>query len=243
MKKLVIIPTFNENENIRPLLRELLTLNDSFDVLIVDNHSLDGTIETAQNMQIEALERSRALYTFKQNNRNGLGCAYLEAFEWAIMRKYDAVLSMDADFSHQPYDVPKVFDALKGYDFAIGSRYVYSGSTPGWNIWRRNISKLGGIAGRLFLGAQIYDWTGGMNAWTTQALQKMNLHSIQSEGFSIQFELKNRALELGLSGREVGIKFTNRYRGKSKFSLRIIKEAITLMSALFLKKRMKIINH
>jgi dolichol-phosphate mannosyltransferase len=220
VKTLIIIPTYNEKENILLIIAEIRKLQPSYSILVVDDNSPDGTgqlVKNLQDPQVHLLARAK---------KDGLGRAYVAGFEWGVKNGFEILVEMDADFSHRPMDLGKVVAAATENDFAIGSRYVQGGSTVNWGLFRKLISKAGGIYSRLILGFPINDWTGGFNAWQTKVLNKIGINEIQSNGYSFQIELKYRALKAGFKGAETPIVFEERRLGKSKMSLKIVIEAL-----------------
>ncbi|MCX7978550.1 MAG: polyprenol monophosphomannose synthase [Bdellovibrionaceae bacterium] len=221
MRTLVIIPTYNERENISLIVRAVLTENPGVEVLVVDDNSPDGTAQVVQSMQAE---ESR-LHLLLRSGKEGLGRAYIAGFEWGLARGYECLVEMDADFSHRPQDLKLMLEAIGGYDFVVGSRYVQGGRTLNWGLGRKLISRGGGIYSRLILGFPLNDWTGGFNAWRAETLKKINLSQVKSNGYSFQIELKYRALRAGCRGIEVPIVFEDRRVGQSKMSFKIVVEA------------------
>jgi dolichol-phosphate mannosyltransferase len=223
MKKLIIIPTYNELENLPLLLRQIFSYAPVTDVLIVDDNSPDGTGELAeeirrQNPQVHVLHRAGKL---------GLGTAYIAGFKYAIQHGYDAVFEMDADFSHDPCYLPNFLKAIEHADLVIGSRYIPGGSTPNWSMIRRLISGSGNIFARFLLGIPVHDCTGGFRCYSRQVLQSVDLDAIQSQGYAFQVELTHRVLKQGFKIVETPIKFMDRRLGKSKMSRKIVIEAFT----------------
>ena len=221
MRKLVIIPTYNEIENMQALLPALLQLNEKFDILVADDSSPDKTADfvsdfAKQNPRVNLLLRKQ---------KNGLGQAYIAGFKWGLEHKYDAIVEMDADFSHRPEDLVKILQALDTEDVVIGSRYVPGGQTVNWGLIRKMISRGGGIYSRMILGYPVQDWTGGFNGWKSQVLKDIGLDTIKSNGYSFQIELKYKAQKQGYKVKEVPIVFEDRRVGQSKMSLKIVIEA------------------
>ena len=221
MKKLVIVPTYNELDNIQALLPVLLELPAQFDVLVVDDSSPDGT---ADFVQLFLLTHPR-IYLLKRKEKDGLGKAYIAGFRWALQNKYDAVIEMDADFSHAPTDLLKILVQLETSPVVIGSRYVPGGKTVNWGVLRKLISRGGGIYSRMILGYPVQDWTGGFNGWHSKVLESIGLDGIKSNGYSFQIELKYKAQKKGFPVIEVPITFEDRRVGMSKMSLKIVLEA------------------
>lgn len=221
MKKLVIIPTYNEIENLKSLLPALMALTQVFDILIVDDSSPDGTGEFVRQ---QAVSNSR-LNLLSRSEKQGLGKAYIAGFKWGIAQGYDILTEMDADFSHRPQDLNLILQKIETTDVVIGSRYVPGGATVNWGLLRKIISRGGGLYSRLILGYPVQDWTGGFNAWKKDVLIKIGLDQIQSNGYSFQIELKYKALKNGFKVLEQPIVFEDRRVGQSKMSLKIVIEA------------------
>ena len=221
MKKLVIIPTYNEIENIKELLPALMNLNAKFDVLVVDDSSPDGTADQVLLFR----QTDTRVFLLKRDQKNGLGKAYIAGFKWGLENYYDALIEMDADFSHAPSDLEKILIELESHPLVIGSRYVPGGKTVNWGFFRKLISKGGGLYSRLILKYPVKDWTGGFNGWHAQVLKDIGLDDIQSNGYSFQIELKYKAQKKGYPVLEVPITFEDRRVGLSKMSLKIVLEA------------------
>lgn len=222
MKSLVIIPTYNERENITELVPSIHAATPDVDVLVVDDNSPDGTQDAVREMQ----KKDAKLHLLARPGKAGLGKAYLAGFAWGLEKGYEALVEMDADFSHRPVDLKKLLDALPAVDFAMGSRWVPGGQTVNWGLGRKIISRGGSFYTRQILRYPVRDWTGGFNAWKAATLRKIGLDSVRSEGYSFQIELKYRALRVGLRGIEVPIVFEDRRVGQSKMSSRIVFEAL-----------------
>jgi len=223
MKTLVVIPTYNERENIAPLIEQIFTLNPKVDILVVDDNSPDKTADVVMEKQVQFPNK---VHLLSRPSKQGLGRAYLAGFDWGLTKGYDALIEMDADFSHRPEDLVTLVDKVKTFDFVIGSRYVAGGKTKNWGVLRRIISRSGSLYARLILGYPINDWTGGFNAWKAPVLKKIGTKNVTSEGYSFQIELKYKASKLGFSGIETPIFFEDRRVGQSKMSSRIVFEAL-----------------
>ncbi len=221
MKQLVIIPTYNEKENISSLINEIYKCSINVDVLVVDDNSPDGTGQIVEGI---ARNNSR-VHLLSRSGKQGLAKAYLSGFKWGLEKDYSVLVEMDADFSHRPVDLVKILEAITRNDFVVGSRYVQGGGTVNWGIIRKIISRGGSLYSRIILGEKLNDWTGGFNAWTNKALKEIELDKIRSEGYSFQIEMKYRALKAGLKGVEVPIIFEDRRVGQSKMSMKIVIEA------------------
>lgn len=222
MKSLIVIPTYNEKENVRPIVEAVLAQNLGVDVLVVDDNSPDGTGAIVQEMQ----KTNPRVHLLSRAGKEGLGRAYIAGFQWGLSRGYEMLTEMDADFSHRPVDLGPLLKAAEGADFAVGSRYVKGGGTKNWGLMRKIISRGGGIYSRLILGFPVNDWTGGFNAWKAETLKKIGLDQVKSNGYSFQIELKYRALKAGCKGVESPIQFEDRRVGHSKMSSKIVLEAL-----------------
>ncbi|MCB0416834.1 MAG: polyprenol monophosphomannose synthase [Bdellovibrionales bacterium] len=221
MKSLIVVPTYNEAENIDPLVRAIMDLSAGLSVLVVDDNSPDGTGRVVKKLQLEYPE----LHLLERAGKNGLAAAYGAGFAWALQRDFDAIVEMDADFSHDPKDLPRLLNALKDSDVAIGSRYVPGGKVTGWSLDRQIISRGGNVYAQLILRLPYKDLTGGFTAWSRRALEQVVVPAIQSKGYAFQVELKNRAHRAGMKLVEVPIHFRNRIVGESKMSGNIVWEA------------------
>ena len=221
MKNLVIIPTYNEKDNIKPIIEAIQEQQPSVHVLVVDDGSPDGTGAIVKGIQ----ENNRQVHLLENKGKGGLGKAYLQGFNWGIEQGFDACIQMDADFSHRPVDLNKLVEALPENDFVIGSRYVEGGATSNWAWYRKLISIFGSFYSRMILGYPVHDWTGGFNAWNIKVLKSMALSDVRSEGYSFQIEMKYRGQKKGFQVKEVPITFDERREGASKMSLKIVIEA------------------
>lgn len=222
MKTLVVIPTYNEKDNIGPLVKEVLTLNPQVEILVVDDSSPDGTGNLVRQMNQE----NPKIHLLSRQKKEGLGRAYIAGFKWGIANGFEAIVEMDADFSHRPQDLVLLLKNLVTADFVVGSRYVQGGGTKNWGLIRKLISRGGSIYSRLILGFPLNDWTGGFNAWKKETLDKIVLDSVTSNGYSFQIELKYKALRAGCKGIESPILFEDRRVGQSKMSSKIVFEAL-----------------
>jgi len=221
MRNLVIIPTYNELENMKALLPELTAMSEEFDVLVVDDSSPDKTADFV----IDFAKNNSRVNLLLRKEKNGLGQAYLAGFKWGLEKNYDSIIEMDADFSHRPEDLLKILKALETEDVVIGSRYVPGGETLNWGFIRKMISRGGGIYSRMILGYPVQDWTGGFNGWRAGVLKDIGLDTIKSNGYSFQIELKYKAQQHGYIVKEVPIVFEDRRVGQSKMSFKIVLEA------------------
>ena len=223
MKTLIIIPTYNEYENLRPLLEQIFTYASASDILIVDDNSPDETGKlademAAQNPQVHVMHRAGKL---------GLGTAYIAGFKYAVEHQYDAAFEMDADFSHDPRYLPDFLKAIESADLVIGSRYVKGGGTPNWSLLRRFISGGGNIFARVMLGIPVHDCTAGYRCYRRTVLESIGLDTIESQGYAFQVELAYRVYKRGFKIVETPIIFLDRRVGKSKMSRAIFLEGFT----------------
>lgn len=222
MRSIVIIPTYNERENIAALIPIVHSLSAAPDILVVDDNSPDGTGEVVQQLATA----TSGVHLLSRAGKAGLGKAYLAGFQWALERGYELIVEMDADFSHRPEDLVRMLAAAPAHDFVVGSRWVEGGGTLNWGVGRKLISRGGSFYSRLILGYPLRDWTGGFNAWKAQTLRGIELSSVRSEGYSFQIELKYRALRAGFKSFELPITFVDRRVGQSKMSSKIVMEAL-----------------
>lgn len=230
----VVIPTYNEAENIEAIVRAVFALDTAFDLLIVDDSSPDGTADIVKQLQHEFEGR---LHIEVRAGKAGLGTAYVHGFKWAIARKYEYIFEMDADFSHNPADLEKLFAACtSGADVAIGSRYSTGVNVVNWPLSRVLLSYFASVYVRMITGMEIMDATAGFICYKRKVLESVNLDNIKFVGYAFQIEMKYRAYVNGFNIVEVPIIFTDRTKGESKMSDAIIKEAIFGVVSLRMKK-------
>ena len=231
---IVIIPTYNEIENIEAILRAVFALNTHFDVLVVDDNSPDGTAGKVKELQQEFAGR---LYLEVRAGKSGLGTAYVHGFKWAISKEYEYIFEMDADFSHNPEDLERLHKAcVNGADVAIGSRYSTGVNVVNWPLSRVLLSYYASVYVKIITGMQIHDATAGFICYKRKVLETINLNKIKFVGYAFQIEMKYRAFANGFIIVEVPIIFTDRTKGESKMSNAIIKEAILGVISLRIKK-------
>lgn len=223
MKTLIIIPTYNEYENLRPLLQEIFSYAPAADVLIVDDNSPDGTGRLADEIHAE----NALVNVLHRAGKLGLGTAYIAGFKYAVEHGYDAAFEMDADFSHDPRYLPDFLNKIEDADLVIGSRYVEGGGTPNWSLLRRFISGGGNIFARFMLGIPVHDCTAGYRCYRRHVLESIELDSIESQGYAFQVELAYRVYKRGFKIVETPIIFMDRRVGKSKMSRTIFLEGFT----------------
>lgn len=224
MEKLVIIPTYNEKENVNEIIRAIFDLNQGFHILIIDDNSPDGTAAVVKSLM---QHHPGELFLLERSGKLGLGTAYILGFEWGLERGYEFLFEMDADFSHDPRDLDRLYQACKqGADVAIGSRYVKGGRLENWPLSRILISKSGALYSRIITWMPIMDPTAGFLCYNRSVLSKLNLASISFVGYAFQIEMKFSAWRLGFKLKEVPITFRDRKYGTSKMSKGIIKEGV-----------------
>jgi dolichol-phosphate mannosyltransferase len=225
LEKIVIIPTYNEKENIANILQAIFSLNEGYHVLVIDDCSPDGTAEIVK--EIQAIYPSQ-LFLEQRKGKSGLGTAYIHGFKWAINRRYNFIFEMDADFSHNPKDLERLYQACKffGSDVAIGSRYVKGGGNVNWPRDRVLLSKGGSLYTRLITWMPIHDPTAGFICYKREVLETINLDEIHFVGYAFQIEMKFASWKLGFKIKEVPIIFEDRKFGSSKMNKGIIKEGI-----------------
>ena len=223
-RKIVIIPTYNEKENIEAIIRRVTALEGSYDVLVIDDGSPDGTAAIVKGLMKELPER---LFIEERSGKLGLGTAYLKGFRWALERGYDYIFEMDADFSHDPDDLPRLYDACakEGADMSIGSRYCHGISVINWPIGRIIMSYYASVYVRTVLGIKIYDSTAGFVCYSRRVLETIDLDRVKMKGYGFQIEMKYSAKSLGFKVAEVPVIFVNRQLGTSKMSSGIFGEA------------------
>lgn len=225
MKTLVIIPTYNEIDNIEKLLGRLLNVLPILEVLVVDDNSPDGTGQLVKRLT----EQHPRIHLLSRKEKNGIGPAYIAGFNWGLSRDFDVLIEMDADLSHRPRYLPKFIEVLKQADVAAGSRWIPRGGVSNWSWSRVLLSRWANIYSRLILGVPIRDLTGGYTAWKRHVLEGINLSDVRSDGYCFQIEMKYRAFCRGFKIVETPIQFTDRKAGESKISRRIVIEALFMV--------------
>ncbi len=223
MRTLIVVPTYNEIENIRPLIEAVLSVTPSqVEVLVVDDGSPDGTGKLVDTLA----QASPRVHVLHRSKKMGLGTAYVAGFSWGMEQGFEAFIEMDADFSHDPKYLPRMLELLADHDVVMGSRYVRGGGTVNWGLGRKILSRGGSLYARMILGASIRDFTGGFNGWKRPVLEAVNLGTLRSDGYSFQIELKYRAHLQKVRWIEFPIVFEDRKVGKSKMNRRIVLEAL-----------------
>ena len=222
---IVIIPTYNEKENIEKIIRAVFSLDKCFHILIIDDGSPDGTAAIVRNL-IET-EFNERLFLIERSGKQGLGTAYITGFKWALKHKYEYIFEMDADFSHDPKDLPRLYNACHedGYDVAIGSRYVSGVNVVNWPIGRVLMSYFASKYVRFITGFKVHDTTAGFKCYKRRVLETIPLDEIRFKGYGFQIEMKYTAYKIGFQIKEVPVIFVNRQEGVSKMSGGIFGEA------------------
>jgi dolichol-phosphate mannosyltransferase len=234
---LVIVPTFNERENLPRVAQKLLSLPVAVDMLVVDGNSTDGTGELAD----ELAAKHPQIHVLHQKEKNGLGRAYIAGLKWALESQYEFVFEMDCDFSHNPDDIPQFLDAARNEnaDLVLGSRYSGGVRVVNWPLKRLVLSRSAGVYVRVITGMPFTDPTGGYKCFRRRALQSINLNEVRSNGYSFQIEMTHRLWRQGMKIVEVPIVFTERLHGHSKMSGHIVQEALVMVWRLWLQNGLR----
>lgn len=229
---IVIIPTYNERENVADMIKAIFSLPVPFDLLIVDDNSPDGTGQIVKDLQV-AIDKppsyfNRQLHLLERKEKSGLGTAYIAGFKFALERKYEYIFEMDCDFSHNPHDLVRMYETAskEGYDLVIGSRYVTGVNVVNWPIGRVLMSYFASVYVRIVTGMPIFDTTAGFKCYRREVLETLELDKIRFIGYAFQIEMKFKTWKYGFRIKEIPIIFTDRTKGESKMSHRIFKEAI-----------------
>ena len=223
-RKIVIIPTYNEKENIEKIIRAVFALDGNFNILVIEDGSPDGTAAIVKRLQEEFPQR---LFMIERQGKLGLGTAYITGFKWSVENGYDYIFEMDADFSHNPDDLPRLYEACRnGADLSIGSRYCNGISVINWPIGRVIMSYYASVYVRTVLGMRVYDTTAGFKCYRREVLETIELDKIRFKGYAFQIEMKYTAYKCGFTIQEVPIIFINRMLGTSKMSGGIFSEAL-----------------
>lgn len=225
MRSLVIIPTYNEIDNIKKIIERVLPQHDSIEVLIVDDNSPDGTGKVV----LDIMKKTERVHLLERSGKLGLGTAYVEGFKFAIQNQYDYVIEMDADFSHNPDDLPRLIDEIQDNDLVIGSRYVQGVNVVNWPMSRLLLSYFASFYVKIITGMKIDDPTGGFKCFKRSVLENINLDAIISDGYSFQVEMNYRTYVRDFKVKEIPIVFYERRDGKSKMSKHIVWEAIWMV--------------
>jgi dolichol-phosphate mannosyltransferase len=224
-KVLIIIPTYDELENLPKLLPEVLSKDEIIDVLIVDDNSPDGTADWVEN----EMKNNPRIKLIKREMKMGLGTAYIAGFKYALENNYDYIFEMDADFSHDPDEIQNFLNLIKTYDLVLGSRYKEGVNVVNWPMRRLMLSLFANMYTRVITGLPVHDATGGYKCFRKEVLQSINLDEIRSNGYAFQIELTFKAWKKGFKIKELSIVFTDRIKGTSKMSKKIVREAIFMV--------------
>ncbi len=232
--KIVVIPTYNEKENIEKIIRKVRSLQGDFHVLVIDDGSPDGTAGIVKSLMEEF---AGSLFIIEREGKLGLGTAYLAGFRWALERGYDFIIEMDADFSHNPDDLPRLIAACdSGADVAVGSRYCKGVSVVNWPVGRLLMSYFASVYVRLMLGINVYDTTAGFVCYRRKVLEAIDFDKVRMKGYGFQIEMKYTACKLGFKIKEVSVIFVDRTEGTSKMSSGIFGEAFWGVMGLRMRK-------
>lgn len=225
MKTIVIIPTYNEAENIEKLIKKIFEVKSDIHILVVDDNSPDGTALVVEKL----MDSDKRLHLIKRSGKLGLGTAYIEGFKFALRNGYDAIFEMDADFSHNPEDLPRFLEALQDADLVIGSRYLTGVNVINWPLRRLILSYFANLYTRFITGMPIRDATGGFKCFRAEALRQIDLDKVKTNGYGFQIEMNFRLWAKGFRIKEIPIIFVDRRNGVSKMNKKIIIEAIFLV--------------
>jgi len=231
-KSLVIIPTYNELENVPKLIPAVLSQDDSIDILIVDDASPDGTGKFIE----EEMKKNQRLHLIKREKKMGLGTAYIAGFKYALDKGYDFVFEMDADFSHDPNEIKNFLIEINDCDLVLGSRYIHGIRVLNWPMRRLLLSFFASVYTRVITGMPIRDATGGFKCFRRKVLESINLDKVKSNGYSFQIEMTFKAYKKGFKIKEIPIVFIDRIKGKSKMSKKIVREAVVMVWKLRLRQ-------
>ena len=234
-RTLIIVPTYNEKENLPPLVERVMGLPVEVDLLVVDDNSPDGTGQIADRL----CQRYSRLHVLHRKEKDGLGRAYIAGFKWALSQGYDLIFEMDGDFSHNPSDIPSFLEAAREADLVLGSRYTHGIRVINWPLNRLLLSMGAAFYVRAITGMPFADPTGGFKCFRRKTLESIDLEAVRSNGYSFQVEMTHKAWRQGLRVVEVPIIFTDRFQGNSKMSFRIVREALWMVWRLWLQHRFR----
>ncbi len=225
MKAIVVIPTYNESKNIIRIIDKIFSVHNEIDILVVDDNSPDGTGKLVKNK----MEESNRIHIIERQGKMGLGTAYLAGFKYALDHGYDYIMEMDADFSHNPEEIPNFLKYIKEYDVVLGSRYIKGVNVVNWPLKRLLLSYFANLYTRIITGMDVKDATGGFKCFRATALSKINFDEVKSNGYSFQIEMTYRLWKKGAKVKEIPIIFVDRLEGESKMSKKIVYEAIFMV--------------
>jgi len=234
-KTLVVVPTYNERENLPPLAQRLLNLPVPVNMLVVDDNSPDGTGKIAD----ELAQKHSSIHVLHREEKNGLGRAYLAGFRWALDQGFEFIFELDGDFSHNPDDIPMFLEAAQNADLVLGSRYLNGIRVINWPLSRLMLSKSAAKYVQMITGMPFTDPTGGYKCFRRAALEAIKMEEIQSNGYSFQIEMTHRLWRQGMKVVEVPIVFTDRFQGHSKMSGHIVREALVMVWRLWIQNKMR----
>ena len=224
-RSLVVIPTYNEKDNVEKIVTTVLEVEPSLEILIVDDNSPDGTGQIADEMA----QRDSRISVLHRKEKTGLGSAYIAGFKHALEREYDHIFEMDADFSHDPKYLPDFLEKIEEFDIVLGSRYIKGVNVVNWPMSRLLLSYFANVYARLVTGLPVRDATGGFKCFRRKVLENIDLDAVQSDGYSFQIEMTFKAWKKGFQICEIPIVFVDRLAGASKMSKRIVREAIVMV--------------
>jgi len=225
MKTLIIVPTYNELENLPRLLPEVLSKDSNIDVLIIDDNSPDGTAAFIEN----EIKKNNRIHLIKRESKQGLGTAYIAGFKYALQKDYQLIFEMDADFSHDPNEIPKFLEEIKTADVVLGSRYKNGVNVINWPMRRLLLSWFANFYTRLITGMPLHDATGGFKCFKREVLEAINFEHVKSNGYAFQIEMNFKAWKKGFRIKEIPIIFVDRVKGNSKMSKKIVREAVFMV--------------
>jgi dolichol-phosphate mannosyltransferase len=231
MKTLIIIPTYNELENLPKLLPEVLSKDENINVLIVDDNSPDGTAAFVESQ----MKNNNRIHLIKRPSKQGLGTAYIAGFKYALQNNFEIIFEMDADFSHDPKEIPRFLDEIKSSDVVLGSRYINGVNVINWPLRRLLLSSFANLYTRVITGLPVHDSTGGYKCFRREVLEAIDLDKVKSNGYAFQIEMTFKAWKKGFRIKEIPIIFVDRVKGKSKMSKKIVREAVTMVWKLRIK--------
>ena len=225
MKAIVVIPTYNESKNIVRIIDKIFSVHDEIDVLVVDDNSPDGTGKLVR----DKMQESNRIHLIEREGKMGLGTAYLAGFRYSLDHGYDYIMEMDADFSHNPEEIPNFLKSIQEYDVVLGSRYIKGVNVVNWPLKRLLLSYFANLYTRVITGMNVKDATGGFKCFRATALSKINFDDVKSNGYSFQIEMTYRLWKKGAKVKEIPIIFVDRLEGESKMSKKIVYEAIFMV--------------
>jgi len=225
MRTLVIIPTYNELDNLPQLLPEVLSKSAEINVLIVDDNSPDGTAAFVENER----KKNERIHLIKRSSKQGLGTAYIAGFKYALQNDFELIFEMDADFSHDPKEIPRFLDEIRESDLVVGSRYITGVNVINWPMRRLLLSSFANLYTRVITGMPVHDATGGFKCFRRKVLESINLDQVRSNGYAFQIEMNFKAWKKGFKVKEIPIIFVDRTKGQSKMSKKIVREAVTMV--------------